>query len=53
MNIPAAFGFDQTPPNWSLFWTGFGAIGGTVGSLVTAVAIFVALWRAKEPKQDK
>lgn len=53
MNIPAAFGFDQTPPNWSLFWTGFGAIGGTVGSLVTAVAIFLALWQTKYPYKKK
>lgn len=35
--------------DWNLFWTAFGAIGGTVGSLATAGAIGVAIWQAKYP----
>lgn len=30
-----------------LFWTAFGAIGGTLGAVATAVAVIVALWQTK------
>ena len=33
--------------DWNLFWTAFGAIGGTVGALATAAAVIVALWQTK------
>ena len=31
----------------NLFWTAFGAIGGTIGALATAAAVIVALWQTK------
>lgn len=33
--------------DWYLFWTAFGAIGGTIGSIATAAAVIVALWQTK------
>lgn len=33
--------------DWNLFWTAFGAIGGTLGALATFVAVIVALWQTK------
>lgn len=33
--------------DWNLFWTAFGAIGGTLGALATFVAVTVALWQTK------
>lgn len=33
--------------NWELFWTAFGAIGGTLGAIATTAAVIVALWQAK------
>ena len=33
--------------DWNLFWTAFGAIGGTLGALATFVAVIVALWQNK------
>lgn len=33
--------------DWNLFWTAFGAIGGTVGALSTTAAVIVALWQTK------
>lgn len=33
--------------DWNLFWTAFGAIGGTIGALATFAAVFVALWQTK------
>lgn len=33
--------------DWNLFWTAFGAIGGTVGALATTAAVMVALWQTK------
>lgn len=33
--------------DWNLFWNAFGAIGTTVGSIATAVAVIVALWQTK------
>lgn len=35
--------------NWSLFWEAFGAIGTTVGSLITAIAVIVAVIQYKQP----
>ena len=35
--------------DWQLFWTAFGAIGTTLGSLVTAVAVVVAVCQYKQP----
>lgn len=36
-----------------LFWTMFGAIGTTVGSLATAAAVIVALWQTKFSNRKK
>ena len=33
--------------DWNLFWTAFGAIGGTVGAIATFTAVIVALWQTK------
>lgn len=33
--------------DWMLFWTAFGAIGGTLGAVATAAAVIVALWQTK------
>ena len=33
--------------DWNLFWTAFGAIGGTLGALATFIAVIVALWQTK------
>ena len=33
--------------DWNLFWTAFGAVGGTVGALATFTAVVVALWQTK------
>lgn len=35
--------------DWSLFWTAFGAIGTTLGSLITASAVVVAVRQYKQP----
>lgn len=35
--------------DWNLFWTAFGAIGTTIGSLVTAGAVVVALMQYRQP----
>ncbi len=35
--------------NWNLFWNAFGAIGTTVGSIITAIAVFVAIMQYKQP----
>lgn len=39
--------------DWNLFWTAFGAIGGTFGALATAVAVIVALWQTKYSQKKK
>lgn len=39
--------------NWNLFWTAFGAIGGTVGAIATAAAVIVALWQTKYSYKKK
>lgn len=33
--------------DWNVFWTAFGAIGGTVGAVATFTAVVVALWQTK------
>jgi len=33
--------------DWNLFWTAFGAIGGTIGAVATFAAVVVALWQTK------
>ena len=30
-----------------MFWTAFGAIGGTLGAIATTAAVIVALWQTK------
>lgn len=35
--------------DWNLFWNAFGAIGTTVGSLITAIAVVVAVKQYKQP----
>lgn len=39
--------------NWDLFWSAFGAIGGTIGALATAGAVIVALWQTKFTQKKK
>lgn len=39
--------------DWNLFWTGFGAIGGTLGALATLLAVIVALWQTKYETRKK
>ena len=34
---------------WSLFWSAFGAIGTTLGSMITAIAVVVAVKQYKQP----
>lgn len=43
----------MTNMDWILFWTAFGAIGGTFGAIATAVAVVVALWQTKYSQQKK
>ena len=35
--------------DWNLFWSAFGAIGTTFGSLITAVAVIVAVHQYRQP----
>ena len=35
--------------DWNIFWSAFGAIGTTVGSLITAIAVVVAVVQYKQP----
>ena len=39
--------------DWNLFWTAFGAIGGTVGAVATTAAVIVALWQTKYANRKK
>jgi len=39
--------------DWSIFWEAFGAIGTTIGSLVTAIAVIVAVVQYKQPLLKK
>ena len=38
---------------WELFWTAFGAIGTTIGSIATAIAVGVAVMQYKQPVRKK
>lgn len=35
--------------DWNLFWNAFGAVGTTAGSLITAIAVVVAVRQYKQP----
>jgi len=35
--------------DWNIFWSAFGAIGTTAGSLMTAVAVIIAVKQYKQP----
>lgn len=35
--------------DWNLFWSAFGAIGTTVGSMITAIAVVIAVCQYKQP----
>jgi len=35
--------------DWNIFWSAFGAIGTTVGSLITAIAVIIAVMQYKQP----
>ena len=39
--------------DWMLFWTAFGAIGGTLGAFATFIAVAVALWQTKYSYKKK
>jgi len=39
--------------DWNLFWTAFGAIGGTAGAIATFTAVAVALWQTKYNTKKK
>lgn len=39
--------------DWNLFWSAFGAIGGTLGAFATAAAVIVALWQTKFSQRKK
>lgn len=39
--------------DWNLFWTAFGAIGGTLGAFATLFAVIVALWQTKYENRKK
>ena len=38
---------------WTLFWTAFGAIGGTLSAIATTAAVIVALWQTKYANRKK
>lgn len=39
--------------DWNLFWTAFGAIGGTLGAVATTAAVIVALWQTKYANEKR
>lgn len=39
--------------DWDLFWSAFGAIGTTVGSMITAIAVVVAVYQYKQPLKKR
>lgn len=39
--------------DWNLFWNAFGAIGTTAGSLITAIAVVVAVKQYRQPITKK
>ena len=49
MDFLSAIGLSGEVPDWTLFWTAFGAIGSTIGSAATTIAVIVALWQTKYP----
>lgn len=49
MDFLSAIGLGGEVPDWTLFWTAFGAIGSTIGSAATTIAVIVALWQTKYP----
>lgn len=44
---------EATISYWSLFWTAFSAIGGTLGAIATTAAVIVALWQTKYANRKK
>lgn len=39
--------------DWNLFWSAFGAIGTTVGSLITACAVLIAVKQYRQPLEKR
>lgn len=39
--------------DWSIFWSAFGAIGTTAGSLITAIAVVIAVKQYKQPIEKR
>lgn len=39
--------------DWNLFWSAFGAIGSTLGSFITAIALIVAIKQYKQPLKKR
>ena len=39
----------ETNIDLTIFWDAFGAIGTTLGSLITAIAVVVAVYQYKQP----
>lgn len=39
--------------DWNLFWSAFGAIGSTLGSFVTAIALIIAIKQYKQPLKKR
>ncbi len=35
--------------DWNIFWSAFGAIGTTIGSLITAIAVVIAVKQYRQP----
>lgn len=38
---------------WDLFWNAFGAIGTTMGSMITAIAVVIAVYQYKQPLKKR
>lgn len=39
--------------DWALFWTAFQAIGTTLGSIITAIAVMIAVKQYKQPLEKR
>lgn len=39
--------------DWNLFWSAFGSIGTTIGSITTAIAVIVAVKQYKQPLEKR
>ena len=39
--------------DWNLFWNAFGAIGTTIGSMITAITVVVAVYQYKQPLKKR